>query len=117
MKGNANSDSIKANLSSSLLSATVQFPEYTTVFKEQFDNNLFDIIQNDAPNNDFYCQELIDKIFSLPYAQLPDFFTHHCNIALDPLKWLNKFEKLIAENESLFSNFTNQGRMMKCLAI
>ena len=35
----------------------------------------------------------------------------------DPIKWLNKFEKLISDNEVLFSGSSSQGRMMNCYTI
>lgn len=77
---------------------TVQFPEQTAVPKEQSENALFDIWQEAVIDNNAYCQELITKILKLPYAKLPDFFSHHCDFVEDPIKWLNKFEKLISEN-------------------
>src|SRR5690606_1278463 len=64
-----------------------------------------------------YCQELIAKILKLPYAQLPDFFSHHCDLVEHPIKWINKFEKLISENEEMFVSRTMSGRMMKCYTI
>lgn len=96
---------------------TVQFPEQTAVPKEQSENALFDILQEDVKDNDTYCQELINKIVKLPYAKLPDFFSHHCVFVADPIKWLNKFEKLISDNEEIFSSSANQGRMIKCYTI
>jgi hypothetical protein len=95
----------------------VQFTEQTTVPKEQSENPLFDIVQEEIKDNSAYCQELVNKLFRLPYAQLPEFFAHHCNYVADPIKWLNKFEKLIAENEELFVSSTNRGRMIKCYTI
>ncbi|MEN2435851.1 hypothetical protein AAH994_10590 [Weeksellaceae bacterium A-14] len=35
----------------------------------------------------------------------------------DPKKWLNKFEKLISENEKLCVSASEWGRMMKCYTI
>ncbi|OJX32686.1 MAG: hypothetical protein BGO86_10535 [Chryseobacterium sp. 36-9] len=96
---------------------TVQFPELTTILKEQSENALFDILQENVKDNDTYCRELINKILKLPYAKLPDFFSHHCDFTTNPIKWLNKFEKLISDNEALFSSSTNQGRMIKCYTI
>lgn len=96
---------------------TVQFPEHTAVPKELSDNVLFDILQEDVIDNQAYCKELINKILKLPYAQLPDFFSHHCDFVEDPIKWLNKFEKLISENEEMFVSRTMRGRMMKCYTI
>ncbi|QIH33436.1 hypothetical protein [Sphingobacterium sp. DR205] len=95
----------------------VQFTERTTVSKEQSSIQLFDILEEDVLNNKQYCQLLLNKLLLVPYAKLPDFFSHHCQIASNPLKWLNKFEKLIAENEYLFISTTNRGRMIKCYTI
>ncbi|ADY54037.1 hypothetical protein Pedsa_3505 [Pseudopedobacter saltans DSM 12145] len=95
----------------------VQFPEQTAVLQEQSENALFDILIEDITDNIAYCQKLISKILKLPYAKLPDFFSHHCDFVEDPIKWLNKFEKLISENEEIFVNATMRGRMMKCYTI
>ncbi|SFC84667.1 hypothetical protein SAMN05421747_1371 [Parapedobacter composti] len=86
---------------------TVQFPEQTAVPKEQSENALCDILVEDVKDNDTYCQELINRILKLPYAKLPDFFSHHCDFATNPIKWLNKFEKLISENEEIFVSWKN----------
>lgn len=96
---------------------TVQFPEQTAVPKEQSENALLDILVEDVKDNDVYCQQLINKILKLPYAKLPDFFSHHCDFATNPIKWLNKFEKLISENEEIFVSTTKRGRMIKCYTI
>lgn len=99
------------------LKNTVSFPEITTVPREQSFNSQFDILQEDVVDNNAYCQVLINKILKLPYAKLPDFFSYHCDFVEDPIKWLNKFEKLIAENEEIFVSTTMRGRMMKCYTI
>lgn len=96
---------------------TVQFPEQTAVSKEQSKNALFDILQEEVSDNKAYCQELINKILKLPYAKLPDFFLHHCNFVEASIKWLNKFEKLISENEEMFVSRTMRDRMMKYYTI
>ncbi|HLV47116.1 MAG TPA: hypothetical protein VKY32_08775 [Flavobacterium sp.] len=96
---------------------TVQFPEQTAVLKEQSENALFDILVENVKDNDTYCQELINKILKLPYAKLPEFFSHHCDFTTNPIKWLNKFEKLISENEEIFVSTTKRGRMIKCYTI
>lgn len=96
---------------------TVQFTEWTAVSREQSENALFDIVQEDVTNNALYCSALMNKVLSLPYAKLPDFFSHHCDFTTNPIKWLNKFEKLISENEEIFVNTTMRGRMMKCYTI
>lgn len=99
------------------IKTTVQFPEQTAVPKEQSESVLFDILAEDITGNASYCRALIEKLLSLPYAQLPEFFTHHCNFISDPIKWLNKTEKLISINEKAFGSSDNQGRMMKCYTI
>src|SRR5690606_16661160 len=99
------------------IKSTVQFSEQTTIPKDQSDNIMFDILQENVVDSKAYCEELVNKIMKLPYAKLPDFFSHHCVFVADPIKWLNKFEKLISENEELFSSSTNQGRMIKCYTI
>ncbi|WP_312362412.1 hypothetical protein [Sphingobacterium sp.] len=96
---------------------TVQFSEQTTVSKEQCTTPLFDLLEEEVTSNTQYCQSLLKKLLSVPYAKLPDFFVHHCAIASNPIKWLNKFEKLIAENEDLFISTANRGRMIKCYTI
>ncbi|MCT1531350.1 hypothetical protein M3B46_10110 [Sphingobacterium daejeonense] len=96
---------------------SVQFTERTAVPKEQSNTLLFDVFEEDIANNKEYCQLLMDKLLIVPYAKLPDFFSHHCQIASAPLKWLNKLEKLIAENEELFVNSTQRSRMIKCYTI
>lgn len=95
----------------------VMFPEQSAVPKEQSENALCDIFQEDIKDNASYCQALMNKVLTLPYSKLPDFFSHHCVYVADPIKWLNKFEKLISDNEVLFSGSSSQGRMMKCYTI
>ena len=99
------------------IKSTVQFSEQTTIPKDQSDNIMFDILQENVVDSKAYCEELVNKIMKLPYAKLPDFFSHHCVFVADPIKWLNKFEKLIAENEEVFVSSTNRGRMIKCYTI
>lgn len=96
---------------------TVQFPEQSAVSKEQSASVLFDILAEDITGNASYCRALIEKLLTIPYAQLPEFFSHHCDFVSDPIKWLNKFEKLISDNEEMFVSRTMRGRMMKCYTI
>lgn len=95
----------------------VQFTEKTTIPQEQSENILYDILQENIKDNSTYCKAIIDKLLSIPYAHLPEFFTHHCNFISDPIKWLNKTEKLISENEELFVKNSSRGRMIKCYTI
>lgn len=96
---------------------SVEFSEKTTVPGEESDKESFDILKEEINSNKEYCQALMDKLLTIPYAKLPDFFSHHCQIASNPIKWLNKFEMLIAENEDLFMSTANRGRMIKCYTI
>lgn len=95
----------------------VVFTEFSAVPKEHAENLQFDIFDDNGLDNITYCRVLMSKIFKLPYRLLPDFITHHTALVSDPIKWLNKLEKLISENEDLFSTSSNRGRMMKCYTI
>ncbi|HWK58980.1 MAG TPA: hypothetical protein VNQ80_16660 [Parapedobacter sp.] len=101
----------------SKITDSVCFPETTSIAKKEMENPLFDITEEEIGKNASYCKVLINKILNLPYALLPDFFSYHCNLVSDQVKWLNKLEKLISENEELFASTTNRGRMMKCYTI
>lgn len=68
---------------------TVQFPEQTAVLKEQSENALFDILVENVKDNDTYCQELINKILKLPYAKLPEFFSHAIALIQNKLNLVN----------------------------
>lgn len=96
------------------IKTNVLFTEQTAIPKERSESVLFDILVEDVIDNDAYCKVLMTKLFDIPYAQIPDFITHHSNLISNPIKWLNKFEKLISENEKLFHSSSNDGRMMKC---
>lgn len=78
---------------------------------------MFDVFIEYAATNALYCKALIKIKLTLPYAQLPDFIDHHCNLVKDQLKWINKFEKLLADNEILFEDTHSNSRMMKCYTI
>lgn len=84
------------------IKTNVQFTEHTAIPKEQLESVLFDIFTEDVTDNATYCTILMTKLFDIPYAQIPEFIAHHSNLIADPIKWLNKFEKLISENEELF---------------
>lgn len=72
------------------IKSTVQFSEQTTIPKDQSDNIMFDILQENVVDSKAYCEELVNKIMKLPYAKLPDFFSHHCVFVADPIKWLSR---------------------------
>lgn len=58
-----------------------------------------------------------EYLASYTLCTLPDFFSHHSELVSNPIKWLNKFEKLIADNEELFITTANRGRMIKSYTI
>lgn len=96
-----------------ILLETSPFLEFTTVAVDADFNLSFDIDINIVTDLQSYCQQLISKTFSITHSQIPDFITHHCNIAEHPLQWLNKYEKLISVNEELFRGAKNESRMIK----
>lgn len=50
-----------------------------------------------------YCFCLLNKLHELPNSSFEDFLCYQCRKVSEPLFWINKFEKLIAENSD-FSN-------------
>ena len=76
--------------------------ELVAVPTELSKNSLFDIIIDDEITLKKYCAALLNKIFILPQSNFPAFINYQCNQVNDALKWLNKLEKLIANNEDLF---------------
>lgn len=95
----------------------VVFTEFSAVSKELAENPHFDIYNDNGLSNENYCKVLMSKIFKLPYRLIPDFITHHTALVSDPIKWLNKLEKLFFENEELFFASDNRGRMIKCYTV
>lgn len=92
---------------------TVPFKEYVTTTKEQSKNQLLDIIIEEEVNVENYCSALLNKVFDLPQSKLPRFINYQTDLVQDDLKWLNKFEKLLALNESLFLSATCLSRFNK----
>jgi hypothetical protein len=83
---------------------SVSFPEYTAISLDQSTGNKFDIILEGefSPNN--YCIALIDKVFTIPKSDFLKFLNHQCSLVSNSFIWLNRFEKLLSENEKLFSD-------------
>ncbi len=81
---------------------TSSFVEFIAVSSAQSNNTLFDIIINEEINLQTYCTALITKIFDLPQSKYSDFINYQTDLVKDELNWINKFEKLISRNESLF---------------
>ena len=81
---------------------TASFVEMATVVTLQSSNPEFDIIIDEQITLQAYCEGLINRIFELPQSDYPAFLNHQINLAKEPVIWLDKLEKLIANNEELF---------------
>ena len=76
-------------------------------------NPAFDIIINEEINLKSYCTALLSKVFELPQSQFPAFINYQCAQVKDAVSWLNKFEKLLANNEELFTSKKSLSRYNK----
>lgn len=81
---------------------TASFVEMIVVKPALSSNPDFDITLDEKVSLQNYCNALIDKIFELTQSEIPAFINYQSNLAKEPIFWLNKLEKLIASNESLF---------------
>lgn len=99
-----------------LLKETAPFVQFSSVKITDDFNPLFDIEKIPKQSVEDYCQQLLNRSFSITHSQIPDFICHHCNLVKEPVKWLNKFEKLLTLNEELFSTARNNSRLMKFYA-
>ncbi|WP_348825657.1 hypothetical protein [Flavobacterium aestuarii] len=82
---------------------TAPFVEMIVIKPTQSSNSDFDIILNDKVTLQNYCDALIDKIFQLTQSEFPAFINYQCSLVNEPIVWLNKLEKLITNNEALFT--------------
>lgn len=96
---------------------TAPFTEYITTTSELSKNQLLDIIIEEEVTVENYCSALLNKVFDLPQSKLPRFINYQTDLVQDDLKWLNKFEKLLALNENLFLSATCLSRFNKMLTI
>lgn len=78
------------------------FPEWLAVKTAEAVNPSFDIILDHELTLESYCFALLEKVFSLPQSQFPDFINYQTSQLKDPQFCLNKLEKLLANNEELF---------------
>jgi hypothetical protein len=92
---------------------TAPFVEFLAVPLAQAKNPLFDIIIEDKITLSNYCDALIEKILTLRQSQFPAFINHQCQQVSNPLIWINKLEKLLANNEGIFSSKTALSRYNK----
>ena len=83
---------------------TSQFVQLVAVPLAQSTNTIFDIIIENEITLQNYCEALVNKVFSLQQSQFPDFINYQCNNVDNALVWINKFEKLISNNEELFTS-------------
>lgn len=96
-----------------LLKETAPFVQFSSVKPTDDFNPEFDIEKTPKQTLDEYCQQLINRSFSITHSQIPAFICHHCLLVKDPVQWLNKFEKLLAINDDLFTGPRNQNRHTK----
>ena len=92
---------------------TAEFVELLAVPQAQAKNPLFDIIIEDKINIQNYCNALIAKILELRPSQFPAFIDYQFNLVKNPEIWLNKFEKLLANNSLQFEGIRNNSKFIK----
>ena len=92
---------------------TAPFVELLAVPQAQAKNPLFDIIVEDKITIQNYCNALISKILELRQSQFPAFIDYQFNQVKKPEIWINKLEKLLANNEAFFSSKTAMSRYNK----
>jgi len=79
----------------------------------QSKNPLFDIIVEEKLTIQNYCEALISKILELRQSQFPAFIDYQFNQVKNPEIWLNKFEKLLANNSEQFESIRNNSKFIK----
>jgi hypothetical protein len=92
---------------------TAPFVELLAVPTALAKNPLFDIIVEDKINIQNYCNALISKILELRQSQFPAFIDYQFNQVKNPEIWLNKFEKLLANNSEQFEGIRNTSKFIK----
>jgi len=95
---------------------SVNFPHLTTHNASPATITKFDISSADAPDCHEYCQQLINKVFTLKHSEFCDFLTHHCDLAKDSMTWINKFEKLLTVNAEIFDGKIAELRLIKLIS-
>ena len=89
------------------------FVELLAVPLAQAKNPLFDIIVEENVTTQNYCNALIAKILKLDQSDFPEFINYQCNLVSNPLVWINKFEKLLANNSEQFESIRNKSKFIK----
>ena len=83
---------------------TASFVELLAVPLANTKNPLFDIIIDEEITLHNYCKLVLIKILELRQSMFPAFINYQTEQAKEPIRWLNKLEKLLANNEDLFMN-------------
>lgn len=96
-----------------LIKETAPFVQFSSVKVTDAYNALFDIEKVTEETLETYCQALFTKAFNQNNSHIPDFLNHHCNLFKEPMVWLNKFEKLISENEEIFHEAKRDSKLIK----
>ncbi len=104
------------NLENQIIKAA-PFEEYLAVPLAQSKNQLFDIIIEEKFTLNSYCAALIEKILTLRQSHFPAFINYQCQQVKNPIIWINKLEKLLANNETLFSSKTVMCRYNKLFTL
>ena len=81
---------------------TAPFVELLAVPAALSKNSVFDIIIDEKITLQNYCNALIEKIFTLRQSDFPAFINYQSDQVKNTIVWLNKLEKLLANNEELF---------------
>ena len=92
---------------------TAPFVELLAVPSALARNPLFDIIVEEKITIQNYCNALIAKILELKQSQFPAFIDYQFNQVKNPEVWICKLEKLLANNEAIFSSKTAMSRYNK----
>jgi hypothetical protein len=83
---------------------TAPFVELLAVPAALAKNLVFDIIIDEKVTLQNYCNALIEKIFTLRQSDFPAFIDYQSDQVKNTIVWLNKLEKLIANNEEIFAS-------------
>jgi glutamyl/glutaminyl-tRNA synthetase len=81
---------------------TAPFSELLAVPAALSKNPVFDIIIDEKITLQNYCNALIEKTFTLRQSDLPAFIDYQSGQVKNTIVWLNKFEKLLANNQDTF---------------
>jgi hypothetical protein len=92
---------------------TAPFSELHSVISSKPDKSIFDIIIDEEVSLNSYCTALINKVFELNPSKFSGFINYQVNLVTNKNKWLNKFEILLANNETLFASKTALSRSHK----